>query len=505
MLRSEPVFKPDGRGMQWPRVCSYPEYDQTYGPEAYQLCVMAHLYLDPWQRNILDVMLAVRPDGKWTCFENGIVVPRQNGKGSVLEARALAGLFLLDERLVMWSAHEYKTAMEGFRRLRELIEDCPDLDRQVRKVINTNGEEGIELRSGARIRFIARSKGSGRGFSGDCMLLDEWFAGTAAQVSALMPTLSARPNPQIVYTSSPPLDDPVDDEAPGAMLFALRDRGELGDDPGLAWFDWSVKLDPETPEGRAALADHDMWYRSNPALGIRIREETIERELRSMGPIDFARERLNVWPKRAGSSNLIDVNAWQRQADPMSVLGEDVALAVDITPTRDYAAIAAYGINGRSLGHLEVVDHRPGTDWLVDRILDLVERWNPVAVAIDPRGPAASLLVPLERAGMEVGPSNPEEAKRGQLVVPGSSDVAAACGQIVDSIAHGADVHIDQGPLSIAVRGAKTRPLGDGMAWARRLAAVDISPLCAVTLARWAYITRIDYVRDTYDPDANIW
>jgi hypothetical protein len=508
VLRSEPAWSPLGvplRGNQWPRVCSHPEYSRTFGTEAVELYATTGQTLDPWQANCLHVMLAIRGDGKWACFECGVIVPRQNGKGAILEARALSGLFLFRERLIMWSAHEYKTAMEGFRRLRELIENTDDLRRQVKKIVNTNGEEGIELLTGQRIRFIARSKGSGRGFSGDCNLYDEWFAGTRQQVSALMPTVSARPNPQLIYTSSPPLEDPADDDAPGVHLYDLRDRGATGDDPALGWFDWSAGLNPDSPTDRPKLVDITHAYVSNPALGIRITEETVERERRSMDPVGFMRERLCVWPNRSAGANLIDPKRWAALHDDESELGADVAFAVDITPGRDHSAIVAYGERPDGLGHLEVIEHRPGTDWLGPRLRDLRDRWNPVGVGLDPRGPAASLLVELERDGWEMSPRDPEDYKRGQLVIPATQDVAAATGQIVDAAAQGTLRHLDQPSLTIAIAGARTRPLGDGMAWARRLAAVDISPLCAATIARWAYVTRIDHARDAYNPDANIW
>lgn len=492
-------------GSQRPRICTHPPYSRTLGPVAVDLAASAGLILDPWQRNVLDVMCAIRDDGKWLCFECGVIVPRQNGKGSIYEARSLAGLFVFGERLIMWSAHEYKTAMEGFRRVRELIDGSDDLRKQVKKVVNTNGEEGIELTSGQRLRFIARSKGSGRGFSGDCNLLDEWFAGTRTQVAALMPTVSARPNPQLVYASSPPLDEAADEEGPGDPLYGLRERGEAGDDPALGWFDWSAAdLDADNPVNASKLKSLDFAYASNPAAGYRITEETILREQRAMSPKDYARERLCIWPIRSKGANLIDPRKWGDLLDAESQLDADVAFAVDITPGRDWSSIVAYGERLDGLGHVEIIDHRPGTDWIVERLLVLAERWNPVAIGLDPRGPAASLLIDLEGAGFTRSGNDPDEWERGQLAIPSTQDVAAAGGQLVDSVNQATLRHLDQHPLSIAIAGAKTRPLGDAWAWARRLASVDISPLCAATVARWAFVSRIPYVRDEYDPDDNI-
>jgi phage terminase large subunit-like protein len=98
-----------------------------------------------------------------------------------------------------------------------LFEGDPELKKQIKHIHRANGEQGIELRNGSRLRFVARTKGSGRGFTADLVILDEAYALTPEQMSALIPTLSSRPNPQIWYTSSPPLDG-----LSGAHLFALR-------------------------------------------------------------------------------------------------------------------------------------------------------------------------------------------------------------------------------------------------------------------------------------------
>lgn len=192
-------------GAQEPRYLLVPPGELTRGPEAVELAASAGLILDPWQELVLDGGLAETPDGYWVANEVGLLVPRQNGKGGILEARELAGLFLFDEQLILHSAHEFKTASEAFRRLLSLVQNTPDLDRRVNRVRTSHGDEGIELIGGQRIRFVARSTGSGRGFSGDCIILDEAYNLSAAGMSAMLPTLSARPNPQIWYTSSAPL------------------------------------------------------------------------------------------------------------------------------------------------------------------------------------------------------------------------------------------------------------------------------------------------------------
>lgn len=424
-------------------------------------------------------------------------MPRQNGKGTVYEIRALAGLYLLNERLIMWSAHEYKTAMEGFRRILGLITDTDDLRRRVFKVSNTNGDEGIELHGEGRsrvtgrqrLRFIARSKGSGRGFSGECNLLDEVFALTEEQVAALLPTVSAQPNAQLVYASSPPLD-----ALTGQPLFALRRRGEAGDDPGLGWFDWSVPAE-------ADLDDPAVWARANPALGARISVETVERERRSMTAAAFARERLGVWPDAAGAA-VVSPEQWQALAVEAGARPAEVTFMVDVSPDRQSAAIlsAGYQADGRAL--LSVVDHRAGTDWIAERCGVLKRRWDPLVFVLDGKSPAATLLPGLAEQGITT-PDDPDRVRRGDLVVLGTADVAIAWGWFVDAARQGLLAHLDEVPLTVALAGAKTRPLGDGSAWARR-GGTDITPLVAATGAYWALKSYSDVAAAEAEPSA-LW
>jgi phage terminase large subunit-like protein len=102
-MSSALAVPPDLLGAQRPRICSLPESESSAGREAVELARMAGLVLDPWEEFVLASALGERQDGQWAAFEVGLVVSRQNGKGAILEARELAGLFLLGERLLIHS------------------------------------------------------------------------------------------------------------------------------------------------------------------------------------------------------------------------------------------------------------------------------------------------------------------------------------------------------------------------------------------------------------------
>jgi hypothetical protein len=71
-----------------------------------------------------------------------------------------------------------------------------------------------------------------------------------------------------------------------------------------------------------------------------------------------------------------------------------------------------------------------------------------------------------------------------------------ACGQFADTVKQFNVAHLGDEILLSAVGGATTRPVLDSWAWARRKSTVDISPLVAVTNARYAYVVRVDQVSD---------
>ena len=157
-----------------------------------------------------------------------------------------------------------------------------------------------------RLRFVARSSGSGRGFTSDLVILDEAYKLGDQEMSALLPTLTARPDPQVWYTSTA--------GNPGSVqLGRVRRRGLAGGDGSLAFLEWSVDENGYDP------ADPAEWARANPGMHTgRITADYIERERAALGPEAFARERLSIgdYPVDGGSWETISADAWDACAAP---------------------------------------------------------------------------------------------------------------------------------------------------------------------------------------------
>jgi hypothetical protein len=195
-----------------------------------------------------------------------------------------------------------------------------------------------------------------------------------------------------------------------------------------------------------------------------------------MDPRTFAVERLGVgdWPSLEHvDQDGITKEMWAACRDDASVVVDPVRFAFDVTPDRQRAAIAAAGFREDGLPHVELTDHKSGTRWIPDRLEQLLRDHDAGPVLLDQRSPAAALIAALVERGIP-------------FEVLGGSEYAQACGLLFDDVQGEQIRHLGTPELTAAVTGARKRPLGDAWAWSRKSSAVDISPLVACTLARFA-------------------
>lgn len=464
----------------------------TPADDAIWIAGIAGLVLDDWQQFGLRAAMAETPACRWCAYEVGLVVARQNGKGGILEARELYGLFIRREPLILHSAHQFDTAMEAFLRLLALIENTPELDRQVKRVSRVNGDQGIETVHGSRIRFKARTGKGGRGFTGSTVILDEAMYLPPAVMSALQPTMSAAPNSQLWYVGS--AVDAAEHEH-GQTFTAVRNRALAGGDPALCWAEWSPPFSmADVEEGRVDLSDPAVWAWGNPTLGDRISHAHVANEQRSMRRRSFAVERCSIgdWPVVEDEEHLIDPKAWRESWDPRSAPTDPVAFAVDMTPDRSRIAIAVAARREDGRWHGEPVedlrlgerDERTGelvnTEWVLDLVAGMARAWDPCALVLDAAGAAGSLRQGLLERGIEP-------------VTTTARQMAEACGGLWD------DIHQDrwrwragaervEAALNDAVADAQKRDLGG--AWVfDRWARSPVYVLAALALARWGVVT----------------
>ena len=474
-----------------PRVRRAP---RPVGSDADDACFLAAGYglrPDPWQEDVLDDWLGRRRDGRWSSATCGLAVPRQNGKNGVIEVRELFGMVALGEKF-LHTAHEVKTARKAFLRIASFFEnprEYPELAALVREVRKTNGQEAVVLLNGGSVEFIARSRGSGRGFTVDVLVCDEAQDLTDEELAALLPTISAAPsgNPQVILTGTPP--DPEKGQL-GEVFRRVRADGESGRDKRLAWTDFGA---PDGP--MPDVQDRSLWQVWNPALGIRLAVEEVERELALMSPETFARERGGWWGDPSLSHDRVVSPAdWEADRDPESSLTGSPVFALDVAPDRSHASIAVAGQRADGLWHVEVtsrggvIDAREGVGWVLDRFDELHEVFPEAKVAVASGSAAMSFVPALQDRGFGV-----------EVV----TDVSAACGFFHDRVTQHQLRHLNQDSLNRALFAALRRDVGDNaFVWWRRKSAGDITALYAVTLALWSAEKDRD---ERMRPVNNVW
>ena len=410
--------------------------------------------LDAWQELILQSAMGERSDGTWAAKQVGISAPRQNGKSQLIVARALAGALLFGEKKIIISAHGQDTARETFNKFLEMRDESPALDERIAGVMSAINREHIKFKNGAMIQFKARTVSGSRGFSSDCLLLDEaQILGMPAWVS-INSTMSARPNPQIWLLGTPPT--PEDN---GEVFTSIRQAAIGGRSHTLAWLEWAAdpKADPALPETRAS---------ANPAWWTRINHEVVQGEFETYPPERFALDRLGIWLDQVRRDAVFGLGNWEACAAPGRAPERVAAIGLAVSYDREMSTIGA--CDGEVVG---VADRNPGAGWLVPRALELQTKYK-CAVVVAGTGPASDLIPALEAAGV-------------RLTIAKGNDAADAVAQIFDAVREERVAHADHPDLNTAVAGAHKRLRDDRWVWDRRNSSADVSPLEAVTLALW--------------------
>ena len=76
--------------------------------------------------------------------------------------------------------------------------------RYVSEIRTALGREQIILKSGARIKFLARTRNGGRGQHGDLLIFDEAQELDETAQGSFIPAISASLNPQTIYVGTRP-------------------------------------------------------------------------------------------------------------------------------------------------------------------------------------------------------------------------------------------------------------------------------------------------------------
>lgn len=433
-------------------------------PSVEATCAEIGVLFDGWQADLNRCILGKDSSGDYAADTVALSISRQVGKTFDVGALCFADCIVHPRTTVVWTAHRFKVARESFNELRGLARSSkltPHIDYDT--ITTAAGNECIPFRNGSRILFAARERGAIRGFTKvRRLVLDEAQILTSAALADMAPTMNHAENPQIILMGTPP--KPND---PSEVFTNLRDEALEGTSEGVLYVEFSAD------EG-ADLDDREQWRKANPSYPRRTSDKAMLRMRKLLGDDDFRREGLGVWGTDDQKSD-IDQGKWAELEHQEDRRPDPVAFAVEVSEDRQWAHIGLVGQRSDGFRHLQVVQSGKGTGWVVDRLVELRDRWQPTATAIDTGGPSGSLVPDLEAAGIE-------------LTLLSGQKVAAAHAALYDAVEAGTVRHSSQPVLNIAVRAARKKPRGDAWVFRSNEPGTDIGPLRAVSLAMYVLV-----------------
>jgi hypothetical protein len=442
----------------------------TYGPRVGQISRRLGRALLPWQQEFLDLALEVIPEtGRLAYREVRLTVPRQSGKTTVMLPtsvwRATASRQLGGRQRMLYAAQTREAAAEKWRE--DFLEDLkrsPAMTGRFRARLS-NGSEAVIYQDGSKFGPVATTETGAHGKTIDWGVIDEAFAQTDTRIEAAWgPAMITRPQAQLWVVSTA-------GTAASTYLRSKVDSGrqaaEQGLDTGVCYVEYSAPDD-------ADMADPATWWECMPALGFTATEDAVRGERDRMESwADFCRAYGNQWTEQV-LDTVIPIRVWRDCGDPGSTIAGRPVLAFDVSPARSSAAIAAAGYRTDGRPHVEIVEQRAGTHWVIPRLAELVASHDPIAVVLDAAGPAGSLLPEYRRS-----------ITRPEPVVMTARDMTQACGALLDDATNDRLRHLSDPLLEQALAGAGRRILGDAWAWKRRTSTTDITPLVAATASLW--------------------
>lgn len=405
------------------------------------------------QQLIADVGGELLPDGSPAFREVIVTLMRQQGKTTLVLSTEV-------ERCTLRPSAQRVayTAQTGSDARKKLIDDqVPILQSSklwplVRRVSRAQGAEGIIWKNGSRIDVLASTVSAGHGKIVDLGMIDEAFDDLDdRREQSMLPAMITRPDAQLYVVSTMGTDASVylNRKVDAGRAAALEGRTS-----GIAYFEWSI---PDEED----LDDPRVWWRHMPALGHTISEAAVAHARTTMTDGDFRRAFGNQRTRSA--ERVIPEAAWRAANTPDMAPETGLVFVVETAQDRDWTAIVAAG-KSNGIPVVEVVDYRPGTGWVEERVNELKAKHG-ATVWVEAESPAAT-------------------------VVPGASviskaDAVDASEEFYDAVADlKVRIRSDQ-RFETAHAAATKKPVGESWRFGRK-AGRDVCPIVGATLALWA-------------------
>lgn len=474
-----------------------PTFKQV-GKYAYSLCEeVAEMFAEdggatfyPAQLYELELMLARNENGSPAARAIGISRPRQNGKSYAARYYAVY-MAVFEHRPVLYSAHHSTTTKKMFKELCNLFESperYPDFAADVKSISHARGYEGFyfndwidmngNMQTGGSIEFATRTNSGSRGGTYSVIIIDEAQELTSDEQEAMLPTVSAASNvedidmmPQQVYVGTPP--GPT---CRGDVFKKMHDDAHSGKKSALWWIEWGIQTSDiftTIPNRKTALR---LAYKTNPAMGYRIAEKTVDTEFSTMRLDGFARERLGWWApstEKVEEELAISEETWMKcMSSEMKPEGK-TAYGIKFTADGTEVVLAGCVLKADGTARISLIDRQPiaiGTRWLSDWLNQRYDKAS--CVVIDGRNGVDLLIDRISEVWKY----------KGSVIKVRANDVINAASRLTDAVRERSITWYEkQTALTDSAVNSIKRPIAGGWGFG----GPDSAPIEACALALW--------------------
>jgi hypothetical protein len=342
-------------------------------------------------------------------------------------------------------------------------------------VSRARGFEGIWLINGGCIEFFTRStrSGGGRGTTYDIIVVDEAQEMTEDEQDALKPTqiASESGDPQMILIGTPPSPS-----CNGTVFKVLHDRAHANPNTcGFAWLEWAVYELPDMEGDRTSILE--LAYRTNPAMGYRIRESVMMDVINTATSVDgFAREYLGWWSPTAGLPDyVIAANKFEALALDKAPTDGRMAYGVKFSPDGSEVSLCAARLHDDNV-YIEQIRRESmalGLGWLAKWITE--RKGVGCCCVIDGKSGTQALVDKL--GNMPIG----------YLITPTMAQVISACTTLVDHVNDGTlEWFRPQNDLRDSAVTSTRRKIGSAGGWG--FDGENPIPIEAASLAVWGVL-----------------
>lgn len=436
------------------------------------------LVLRPWQVELLDSLLAERPDGTLRHRQGLIGLPRKNGKSALGAGLGLWGLFLGPAGGEVYSvAGDREQARIVFGMARRMVQ----LDGELSARVKVYRDAIEDFATGSVYRVLSSDAPLKEGLSPTLVLFDEVHVQPDDELWSVMNLgTGARLEPLVLGITTAGAKQRANGPTLCYRLYEYGQRVARGEveDPSFffAWWEPAAGV-------HADYRDPAVLREANPAFGDLVAAEDFVANYPPKVPEhEFRNKRTNVWSEAASESWLSEApGAWER-CESAELLIEDcdrIVAAVDMSLKNDRTAVVFVGSHpsGRTVVRSRVFAAPPAgrIDFgaVRDHVVREAVRLSPASIVYDPRFfEVIAQQLADDGLPMVEFPQSPER------MIP-------ACGHAYSAIVGGDVAHDGDPTLADHVRHAIRRETERGWTLSKGRSRAPIDACVAMVMGLW--------------------